>query len=162
MLSVLLGATAFGAPSIHVGYHGHLVTHPGLAARVAWNRPVEGWAIQPEAELGAWVHPRNQLATYLRGGAAIAHRGSKGGTHDLFVHLGGQRSTFLVPTYELDDGAPTTAVLAGQWWATATVGVGLGRDRWFVRPQLTLRAPHFHAVGTDVAVQVGARLGGGR
>lgn len=159
MLPILLALSpAHATPDLSLAYHGHVLTHPGAAARLAW-RSERRWALQPELETGLWVHPRHQLALYARGGAALSHHGPRDGLHELFVHVGGQRSTFLVPTYEVGDDVQR-APFAGRWWGTATAGIGLGRGAWFVRPQLTLRAPYFHGLGTDFAVQIGARLGG--
>ena len=170
-MSILLaaaigGSAALAAPDVHVAYHGHVITHPGVTGRLAWSLAAREDArvrLHPELEAGGWVHPRNQLALFARGGMALAHRGAKGGAHDLFVHVGGQRSTWTVPTYVVDgdDEELGRPVLAGQWWGTLTAGIGLGRNAWFVRPQLTFRGPYFHGLGTDVALQIGMRLGGG-
>ena len=163
LVAAVGGSIASASPDLHLGYHGHMLTHPGVAGRVSWPQSDRRFSVVPELEGGGWVHPRNQLALYVRGGGALRHRGGKGGQHDLFLHLGGQRSTFLVPTYNADNQDDLRRpALAGQWWGTATAGLGLGRKSWFVRPQLTFRAPYFHGFGTDFAVQVGTRLGGAR
>ena len=161
MLLILSGA-ALAGPTVHVAYHGHFITHPGASARLVWDRSDKALALHPELEGGGWMHPRHQVALYARGGLALAHRGRRGGAHDLFVHVGGQRSTWIVPTYRVNGDELGRPLLAGQWWLTGTVGVGLGRNAWFVRPQLSFRGPHFHGFGTDFAVQIGLRLGGGK
>jgi len=162
MLALLLGAAgaAHAAPDLALAYHGHVITHPGVTGRLAW-RGDGRFAVQPEVEGGAWVHPRHQLALFARGGAALSHHGRRGGRHELFVHVGPQRSMWIVPTYRVD-GEVARRPLAGQWWLTGTAGLSLGRAAWFVRPQVSLRGPHFQGFGSDFAVQVGAFLGGGR
>lgn len=160
LLLAMVGSTAaFAAPDLSVAYHGHVITHPGASVRAAWPLGESRVHLQPEVEGGAWVHPRHQLALFGRGGLALAHRGKRGGRHALFAHVGGQRSTWLVPTVRVgDDGELSQRALAGQWWGTVTAGVELGRNRWFTRPQLSWRGPYFHGLGTDFAVQVGVQL----
>ncbi|MEM6926675.1 MAG: hypothetical protein AAF602_07095 [Myxococcota bacterium] len=161
MLLLLAGTTALARPDLALAYHGHVFTHPGASARLAW-RGDQRVALQPEAEVGSWVHPRHQVAVYARGGVSLSHHGKRGGRHELFAHLGAQRSTWIVPTYRVDGDEMARRALSGQGWLVGTAGMSLGRNAWFVRPQVSLRGPHFHGFGSDFAVQVGAFLGGGR
>lgn len=164
MLVILTAAAALAArsgPELALAYHGHVITHPGAALRLSWPGE-QRVTVQPEIEVGSWIHPRHQLALFARGGAALVHRGKRGGHQGLFLHLGGQRSTWIVPTYAVDEGDVSRRTLAGQSWLVGTAGISLGRKAWFVRPQLSLRGPQFHGFGSDFAVQVGARLGGAK
>ncbi|MEN0065721.1 MAG: hypothetical protein AAGA48_26520 [Myxococcota bacterium] len=165
MILLLAGVAALGAkagPNLALAYHGHGLTHPGATVRLAWRPSDRRVAFQPEVEGGGWVHPRHQLALFVRGGIALSHHGRRGGRHGLFAHVGPQRSTWTVPTFAVGDGDVSRRPLSGQWWLTGTAGVTLGRKSWFVRPQLSLRGPHFHGLASDVAVQVGALLGGAK
>lgn len=165
MILLLAGVAAVGAsssPELAVAYHGHVITHPGATVRLAWRPSERRVAFQPEVEAGGWVHPRQQVALFVRGGAALTHHGRRGGRHAWFVHVGPQRSTWTVPTYRVDDAGISRPWGAGQWWLAGTMGLELGRRTWFVRPQVSLRGPSFHGLGSDIALQVGARLGGGR
>ena len=94
--------------------------------------------------------------------AATATAGAAAGGAKLGLHLsdGGAFAT--------SDGVRTPSSAATRSSSTATVGLGLGRRTlgpliaWYVRPRVGLRAPTFHGVAVDVALQVGVSLGGGR
>lgn len=167
----LAGAlAALAAPELAVGYHGDLLTHPGLVARGAWTlagaRAVR-LSLEGQA-LGYW-HPGLMTVAQLRGGPALRLLGPRGGTWGAFVHGGVSRGWWTAPTYDVADGEVTRARLAGDTWAVVAGGVELGRSvargpvtGWAVRPQVGLRVPTFHGVGIDLGVDATARFGGGR
>lgn len=170
LTSTLLTSPAWAGPELSLAYHGDFLTHPGLAGRAAL--PLAGGPrarLQWEAEAGAWWHPKNMLPVYVRTGPAVRLEGPRRGTWGAFAHVGAAEGFLAARTYAVVDGEVETQTLPARPFGVVAGGLELGRstprapfDGWFVRPQVGLRFPTFHGYGVDLAVQVGARLGGAR
>lgn len=167
ILAVAASADA-AAPALDVGYYGDLVTHPGALARgsvaLASARSVT-WALEGQA-LTYW-HPGLFTLAAGRMGPALRLVGPRDATWGLFLHGGVAHGFWAAPTFEVVDGGVRRTPLSGDTWAVVASGVELGHAisrgplrAWAVRPQVGLRAPTFHGVGIDLAVEATARLGG--
>lgn len=151
-------------PTLDVGYHGDLVTHPGLLARGSLRLAT---TLSLEAQAMAYWHPGLMTVAQLRAGPAVRVVGPRSGTWGAFVHAGGSRGFWTAPTYEVSDGDVSRVALAGDSWAAFAGGIELGHlvergpvSAWAVRPQVGLRAPTFHGVGIDLGLDATVRLGG--
>lgn len=153
-------------PTVEFGYHGDLITHPGVLARgsMAVTRPVS-----LEAQAMAYWHPGLMTVAQLRAGPAFGWVGPRGASWGAFVHGGVSRGFWTAPTYQVAGGRVSRLALAGDAWAVLAAGVALGHAvesgplaAWTVRPQVGLRVPTFHGAGIDVGVDLTVRLRGAR
>lgn len=164
---LLFASLALAGPTPRIGAYGHMVTHPGLTAGLEWPLArADHWSMALAGDVGTYLHPRNQVATWARGEWAGRHHGGRGGTHELFLTTGPLRATWALPTYAAVDGDLRRQPLSGDTYWTVGGGIGLGREprdgamtAWLVRPQLQARFPHFHGVGLDVGVELSTRFG---
>lgn len=165
MLALALLPLLAAAPEPRLGAYGHLITHPGFTASLAWPLAARaGWSAWAGPALGAYWHPRYQVATWVGGELTARHQGDKAGQQELFLSTGPLRATWAAPTY---DAAGARERLAGDAFWSATAGLGFGRttdlgplSAWSLRPQLSVRFPHARGVGLDAALELSLRFGG--
>ncbi|MCB9766493.1 MAG: hypothetical protein H6739_42355 [Alphaproteobacteria bacterium] len=164
-MSLWMFAAVASAAQLEVGYHGHLLTHPGAAAAARWplvEAPRLGLAAT--AGGGLWWHPQYEVVTFARGGLSGTLSGKGPAYGELTLRAGLARSTWAVPTYAVEGDAVERRRLAGDLALMGSVGLGGGRTTdfgaWFIRPELSVRAPHAIGVGLDLAVVAGLRFGG--
>ncbi|MBX2796507.1 MAG: hypothetical protein KTR31_02525 [Myxococcales bacterium] len=164
---ILTSMAVAATPTPRLGALGHMASHPGLTAGVEWELATsERWSSALAADIGAYWHVRNQVATWVRGEWAGRHHGRRRGIQELFVTTGPLRATWAAPTYAVVDDEVRRRPLAGDTYWTVGGGVGLGQmprsgpvSAWLVRPTLQVRFPHHLGLGVDVSVEVTTRFG---
>lgn len=164
----MMAAAQAATPQAAIGYHGDLLTHPGVVGRaeilaVSGERGSLNWEVQG----GVHWHPSLMTSLQARTGLGARWVGPRRGTWGAFAHVGAARAFWTSPTFAVDQGAVVRRPLSGDQWLVVASGLELGRATsspvvagWAFRPQLGLRAPTYHGVGIDLGLELSLRLGG--
>lgn len=159
-----LSSLASASPTLSAGYTGHSLVHPGIHAR--GELPLRG-PLRLGVELGAYLHPQNQLALWVTPRLALRVEGGERGLFELGLAAGALRATWLAPTVSVQSGALEPQPLAGAGYLTGRLDLAGGRqldraglNHWLLGPSLGLRAPHANGVGLDLYLRLDLGFGG--